>query len=63
MLTWTEQKITDILLKISDCESKADKIRHAMLLLSDFDPSALFHRIDEEKKGYIEEEDIVAFLK
>ena len=59
----TTKRVIDIFLNIANYESKANKIRHALILLPEFDASALFHRVDHERKGYIDEDNIIAFLK
>jgi hypothetical protein len=59
----TEEKFVRLLTRLADGEKSIEILRSVLSDLKEFDPYLIFKYIDKEEKNYIDEYNIVDFLK
>ena len=59
----TEARISKFLLNLADGEKSVEITRQVLADQIEFDPYLVFKRIDKEAKSYVDEFNIVDFLK
>ena len=59
----TEARVAKILLAIADGETCSEAVRQRLAHQIDFDPYNIFRMIDKSFNNYIDEYDILSFLK
>lgn len=59
----TEARLAKLFLNIADGEKAVETSRQVLSEQLDFDPYQIFKKLDKESKNYIDEFNIVDFLK
>jgi hypothetical protein len=59
----TEEKVARLLARLADGEKSTEILRSVLSDLKEFDPYLTFKSFDKEEKNYIDEYNIVDFLK